>query len=89
MNEDHTLTALDKAARTARREPLPSPSRAAEIRAVTQVTPTLAAAAIGVSERTYSRWENGKSGSGFAKAVANDRASRLFAHLAASVGAEQ
>lgn len=88
MNHDNTLTTLDKAARTARRQPLPAPARALEIRTESAVTPTLAAAVIGVSERTYSRWENGHRGASFAKAVANDRAARLFAHLATTVNAE-
>lgn len=86
---DHTLTSLDKAARTATRLPLPAPSSALTTRTDAGIGPTLAAAVIGVSERTYSRWENGKSGARFLNVIANDRAARLFAHLAASVNAER
>lgn len=89
MHPPHTTASLDTAARVADPAPLPTPTDARAVRTDSGLSQHEISTAIGVHERTYRRFEAGGGANAFACSAANDRACRLFAHLAATVNAER
>lgn len=89
MEHTDITTILDNAARTTDPAPLPTPEEARSIRLAAGLSQRQIAEAIGIHRRTYRRHETGDGTVVFASTAANDRAARVFAHLAATVSAEQ
>lgn len=80
------LSDITNAAGTAVTASLPPGPATAELRARAGLTATECAAAVGVSERTWLRYEQGVTGS-FRRHESHLRAARVVAHLADAEGA--